>query len=288
MSYLKIALLPLLFLLPIFLQHVELSAIHKTTTKGWSYDLYDVPSYDYGNYGIHKNPLFIAAEIVHHFHNDSKKDIGVAINNANWLVKNSVSSGNYSTLPYDFLIPQYDVKPPWLSAMAQARAADALTKAHQLTDNQTYLDTAQKLMHALYIDANNGGVTYKLGNDSGWWYEEYAEKDGPQPRVLNGMMATLRDLNRYYEYTHDPEAKFLFDKGIMALKENIHLYDINREPYQGYSFYDVLGKPAGENYHKYHVALLSRLLNVTHDDTLEKYFEKWGSYTGPFPKPTLP
>jgi hypothetical protein len=59
------------------------------------------------------------------------------------------------------------------------------------------------------------------------------------------MMAILRDLNRYYEYTHEPLAKFLFDKGILSLKENIHLYDINREPYQGYSFYDVLGKPAG-------------------------------------------
>jgi hypothetical protein len=259
---------------------------HQKGNDRWSYDRNGIPFYDYGKYGTQINPLFVSIEVIYHSKHNDPQDYRIAINNAEWLVNNSLSVGNYSLLLYNFPAPAYQIHPPWVSAMTQARAAVAMINAHKITHDDKYLDFARRFLNALDIDTEKGGVAHK-SDSNGWWYEEYASKNGPQPRVLNGMMAVLSDLNKYYRYTNDTFVMMLIEKGMISLSNNLYKYDVNRDGLQGYSFYDALGKLPGESYHKYHVALLSNLLNMTGGEGLQKYYDKWKAYEGPFPKRLL-
>jgi hypothetical protein len=161
---------------------------------------------------------------------------------------------------------------------------DVRSKHTGWAHNDKYMELAKEILNSFYIDTKDGGFTYKSDKD-GWWYEEYASRmSDTQSYFLNGFLSTLIHLNQYHEYTKYPSGKFLFDKGVEALRNDSHMYDVNKSEYQGYSLYDRLGKLQGESYHKYQVALLSTLLKVTYDAELKKYHDKWESYNGPFPK----
>lgn len=301
----------------------------------FSYNNESIPLYNYSGFGPQINPLLVAVEVIQHARDSTPTDLEIVLNNADWLIENSVPVGNssgsynFSLLFYNFPAPAYNVAPPWTSAMAQARAISAMVDASNVTNEVKYLEAAKRFLNSLFVDVRDGGVTYKSGNGGGWWYEEYVLPTGNESkletRVLNGMMTTLIDLYKYYNATGDENGKYLFDKGVVALKNRIGEYDINipnilkhyeinsnveakallekeglvtldNNNYQyrvnasdieGYSFYDTLGRLAGENYHKYHIELLSNLLNITNDEILWKYYDKWKSYSGPFAKVRL-
>jgi hypothetical protein len=113
-----------------------------------------------------------------------------------------------------------------------------LIKAHEITGDAKCIDTAHILWNSFFVEVKDGGVTYKT--PTGWWYEEYADIGGKESRVLNGMMYTLLGIHEYYQYNRDNNVKHLFDQGIVALKNNLSLYDHN-----GYSYYDILAIQLG-------------------------------------------
>lgn len=173
-------------------------------------------------------------------------------------------------LPYNFIWPNYNATPPWYSALAQAEAIVVLAKAHNLTNLQVYKETADGILNSFFVDVKDGGVTHKT-NGSGWWYELYADKGSKNPRVLNGMLWSLLAINEYYNLTKDPKAEYLFDQGILALRNNLHLFNDT----DGYSFYDALHTPANADYQKLHVSLLGELISLTDDEVLKEYFNNW-------------
>ena len=188
--------------------------------------------------------------------------------NVDWLILYSNLQGNYSIYEYEFPWPKYDLPPLWTDGMAQAQAIQALIKAHELTNDQKYLNEAKLLLNAFFVDVEDGGVTYKT-KDQGWWYEHYAHKDGKAPRVLNGHIFSLLGIYDYYEYTKDPDAKFLFEQGVIALKESLSDYD-----HDGYSTYDAIGNPS-RNYHKLHLRLLEQMYEITNEEIFIEYMKKW-------------
>jgi hypothetical protein len=118
-------------------------------------------------------------------------------------------------------------------------------------------------MNSFFAEVKDGGVTYKdlsltslhkndytnfshsrmkenaseVEGGAGWWYELFAgnNNDAVVSRVLNGHMFTLLSIYKYYNYTHDEDAKHIFDQGIIALKDNLPLYDN-----ESFSHYDIL------------------------------------------------
>lgn len=233
--------------------------------------------YVHGIYvGPQRNPVTISQEAIY-FYGLFRKTLSMnasqsLINNANWLVENTESRGNYSVLEYKFPYPPYNMTSPWRSGMAQSQAMQALVETYDVTGKKIYLDTAKMLLNSLFVEVKNGGVTYKTPND-GWWYEEYAGNAGKESRVLNGMMFSLLSIHEYYNYTHSLEAKFLFDKGVLAVDRTLPRYDNN-----GYSNYDVLGRPASIQYHHVHVDLLGRLFNITKDEIFKAFHDRWENY----------
>lgn len=128
--------------------------------------------------------------------------------------------------------------------MPQAAAILALYYAYLLSGDERYKGYIKKLLKAFWIPVEKGGLSYKV-ND-GLWFEEYTHKDAPmKPFVLNGFMHALIRLYEYYSISRDKEALELFNKGIRALKNMIHLFDTG-----SWTLYDLVGTEASWPKHK--------------------------------------
>lgn len=223
--------------------------------------------------GIQRNPLLVAETAMEYYERWGRGDESSRqffLNCSDWLLSHSTTRKNYAILEYKFRWPLlYDIKPPWRSGMAQASAARVLTRAYYLSHKKKYLDTAKKLINIFFVEVKDGGVTYKTLTE-GWWYEEFAGAEGKEPRVLNGMMATVLWLHDYHQLTHDPKAKFLFDRGVLALKINLPKYDRK----QGYSYYD-LRKNYSKKYHAAHIQLLDSLYKITDQKIFKEFRDRW-------------
>ena len=170
-------------------------------------------------------------------------------------------------------------EPPWQSGLAQGRALDVLTKAHQITGNKTYIDAAKSILNAFFVEVKDGGVTLKSPKD-GWWYEEYSKPGAIKSGVLSGMTNALLDIYNYYQYTQDPDAKFLFDQGVLALNNTLPRFE-----YVGgqYSTFDALDntKPASYRHHIAHTTHLDRLYNITGEEIFKTYHDRWTDFKLP-------
>lgn len=237
-----------------------------------------VPIVDYGRSGTRvgkqRNPVSISQQAFDYgkkYINGNESCKQLLLNCTDWLVDNAVQYDNYTIWEYNFPWKGYDMTPPWRSGMAQGQGIQALTKAYNLTGDERYLKVARTSLNSFYMEVEDGGVTYK--ENDGWWYEEYADENGSDPRVLNGMMFALLGIHEYYELTGDENAKYLFDNGIISLKAHLSNYDAG-----GWTYYDTLGNPASKKYHHIHVRQLSQLYDITNDPVFKGYSAKWKSY----------
>lgn len=197
------------------------------------------------------------------------------LNCINWLIKNRTKLNDSSFIsPNNYDWPGYKMVAPWRSAMNQGRVMQAFIRAYEKTGDTLYLCYAGQAMNTLFTEVKDGGVTYK--ESSGYWYEEYADDSVPESRVLNGMIAVLEALSEFYKVTENPNAFFLFSKGVCNLKNSLHIYDN-----EGHSNYDALGKPASSWYHKFHIAQLEFLYNQTHEPIFREYKKKWELFKEP-------
>jgi heparosan-N-sulfate-glucuronate 5-epimerase len=240
-----------------------------------------IPYVNYGTIngnviGRQRNPVTISQKAMTYYEdyirNDDDASKHYLINNADWLIDNAKNHKNFSILEYSFPWPIYNLPTSWRSGMAQGEAIHALTKAHRITNDQKYLEGAKLLLNSFFVEVASGGVTLKSSNHE-WWYEEYAHEKARVSRVLNGMMISVLDIYAHFKYTNDEDSKLLFDNGVTGLVRNLHVYNFN-----GYSYYDVLKRPAGEKYHGIHVSLAKQLFDITNQKVFKEYHEKWKSY----------
>jgi heparosan-N-sulfate-glucuronate 5-epimerase len=193
------------------------------------------------------------------------------LNCAKWIVNNTTSHDDYVVWETNFPSEHYNLTAPWRSAMAQGQCIQVLVRAYKVTGDDNYLELARKALNAFYVEVENGGVTLK--GDGGWWYEEYADEGGANPRVLNGHIFALEGIYEYYAATNDAEAKYLFDMGILALKTHLPDYDSGT-----WTYYDTLGEMATEGYHKLHITQMSHLYDLTNDSVFQQYYKRWKDY----------
>jgi hypothetical protein len=262
------------------LEKLESKIYRKISGKKPQYIKYDqsgLPTVVYeGSVGEHATVIMTAQEALNYYKNKtdsvSKSKFFVCIE---WLKANSSILNDSSIIFYvNFNWPGFQMEKPWRSAMSQGRAMQAFIKAYELTRDTLYLNLARRSMNTLYTEVKDGGVTYI--DSTGYWYEEYADDNVPQSRVLNGMIIVLQALSDFYNTTNDPGALCLFKNGVSAVKSSLHLYDSN-----GHSNYDVLGKPASPWYHNFHIELLDFLYIKTHDPIFNEYKQKWLLYKEP-------
>ncbi len=250
--------------------------------KEISLDNFGVPMNDYGYIngvyiGKQRNPVTIshqAFEYWNKFQNGDDKSKKLFLNCADWLVINAVDRENFTVWEYAFPWSSYGLNAPWISGMAQGQGIQVLARAYNLTGDMKYMNIANSSLQSFFIEVKNGGVTYKNLKTGGWWYEEYPiPNDLKEARVLNGFIFALFGIYEYYQITGDEKAKYLFDKGIIELKNHLSDYDTGE-----WTYYDNLGKHANIMYHNVHTKQMLQLYDITQDPVFMRFYQKWKNY----------
>ena len=130
--------------------------------------------------------------------------------------------------------------PPWMSAMAQGTAIQALSRASQLLGDPSYLRVARRGIRAFSTRAPLGVRT--AGRDGGNHYLLYSFSSGL--RVLNAFAQTLNGLYDYATISQQARAIRLFEKGDVSLRAELPGYDTG-----GWTLYSLSGLEATLEYH---------------------------------------
>lgn len=231
------------------------------------------------------NPLNVATSGLSYFskyeNTGDKQFKKYFINTANWLVNNAKDKegGNYSIWEYDFPWRYYGwITPPYYSSLAQATGISVLTHAYDLTNNETYLDKANRAFRAFLVEYDKGGLMTIEDDGASRFYHLLAKPGFPKIYVLNGHTGTLIYLWQYYERNHDPQIKSIFDKGINYLKQNLWKYDTG-----SWSLYDQMENLSTVAYQKMHINQLKILYDISGEPILKAYADKFKKYLSNMP-----
>jgi heparosan-N-sulfate-glucuronate 5-epimerase len=242
------------------------------------FDADDIPLLNYhGAIGIQHNPIAIAqyglANLNLHQNAGDPDRLKRALNVADWLVRNlETNEAGVRVWRHHF---DWDYRSrliaPWPSALAQGQAISMLVRAHKITGDASYLDTATLAFAAFTIPVDRGGLTF--WDDAGSpWFEEYLVS--PPTHILNGFIWAAWGVYDYWLATSDVKAKELFDAAIGTIADNLPRYDC------GYwSLYEQSGTRlpmiASPFYHRLHIVQLGALHQMTGQQVFEDYAKRW-------------
>jgi hypothetical protein len=99
-------------------------------------------------------------------------------------------------------------RPPWVSAMAQGTALEALTRAYEATGNATYLNTAAQAL-PLFSAPPPSGV--RVGTRLGARYLQYSF--APRTSIINAFLQSLIGLYDYGHVSGNTTAEALLNAG---------------------------------------------------------------------------
>jgi hypothetical protein len=140
--------------------------------------------------------------------------------------------------------------PPWTSAMSQATAIEALTRAFQAFDDRAYLDVARRAL-PIFGAAPPVGVT--VPTRRGKRYLLYSFARAPGVAVINGFLQTLIGLYDYATASGDARAAALFAAGDREARFEVPHYDTG-----AWSLY----QPGQESTLDYHVLVTGFLVEL--------------------------
>lgn len=179
--------------------------------------------------------------------------LDVAVAACDYLVEHQESAGPQvggwvHRRPYRH---SYDLRPPWLSAIAQGEGASLLVRVHSETGEERYAEAALRALDPMAVSSSAGGVRTPLG--AGFFLEEYPT--APPSMVLNGGIFALWGLHDVGLALGDARARNMFEEGAETLAANIERFDT------GYwSRYDLFPHPlvnvASSAYHQLHIVQL--------------------------------
>jgi hypothetical protein len=150
-------------------------------------------------------------------------------------------------------------RPPWISGMAQAVAAQALSRAGTLLADPTLTAASQRVYKTV--------PSLTRSASTGPWIRLYAFNDDT---VLNAQLQTILSLQDYATQTGDQAATNLASQLQTATVGLLPRFDT------GYwSLYSLGGVEAPLDYHKFVVRLLTTLSKRTKDPTLTTYAQKF-------------
>jgi hypothetical protein len=148
--------------------------------------------------------------------------------------------------------------PPWISAMTQATAMQALARGSSRLADPGLLEIARQARGA-FERSTPVGVRSPAGR-GGAWYALYSF--APHLNVLNGMLQSLIGLDAYVSYSNDTRGATLFSEGDRVARAAIGAFDTG-----AWSLYNrPSGKPGHEadlNYHRLNRDFARRLCNIT-------------------------
>ena len=166
-----------------------------------------------------------------------------------------------------------ELRPPWLSAMAQGQAASLLLRVYLETGREELADSALLAMRPFDRRVERGGVTSVIGTSL--FAEEYPTI--PASHVLNGAVFALWGVRDVAETLQDPSVRRLHDDLFDGLVSTLPRFDLGT-----WSRYDLYPKPpvniASSFYHRLHISQLEALASLYGDSIFTTAAERFASY----------
>lgn len=177
-----------------------------------------------------------------------------------WVANNINENGSIDT--FSFLNDKY----PY-SSMAQGEAISLLLRAYVNSNNTKYLVLAKKTLKFMLTDIKDGGTA--IFENEKIYLKEYCDK----PIVLNGFIFSLFGFYDYIIIDDSKELKILFQKCIDGLIDILPQCDLKY-----WSKYDTDKKVASPFYHKLHISLLSVVYEISNNEVVNNYKNKFIKY----------
>lgn len=154
------------------------------------------------------------------------------------MVEIASRRGRFTTWEYWFSFG--GGSPPWISAMAQGTAIQALARGADLLEDRSYRRVARRSLQAFRARAPRG--VRVAGRSGGNHYLIYSFSRGL--RVLNAFTQTLNGLHDYATITGHGRGMRLFELGDRSLRAELPAYDTG-----AWSLYSLGGSESTLEYH---------------------------------------
>jgi hypothetical protein len=165
----------------------------------------------------------------------------------------------FGGLAWEYYFPFGGGRPPWISGMAQAVAAQALARAGTLLGDPTLVAAGKRAYGTL------PPLTRRVATGS--WIRLYAFSD---LTVLNAQLQTISSLQDYATEAGDAGATVLANQLQSAAIGLLPRFDTG-----AWSLYALGGAEAPLEYHRYVVRLLTTLAKRSGDPTLATYAQRF-------------
>src|SRR3954463_4665771 len=159
-------------------------------------------------------------------------------------------------LAWEYEFPILGGRPPWVSALSQATAVQALTRAAAKLGRPDLLAVAGATAGA-FAFAPPAGVRVLLGHGMAW-FPLYSF--APRQRVLNAHLDAVAALFDFAQASGDPHAKAAYDAGLLAAHRRIRAFDTG-----AWSKYSNPGALADLNYHVLNTTLAGEVCKRSGD-----------------------
>jgi len=159
-------------------------------------------------------------------------------------------------LAWEYEFPIFGGRPPWISALSQATAVRALTRAAAKLGRPDLLPIAGAAAGAFAFPPP-AGVRVALGRGMAW-YVLYSFL--PRQRVLNAHLNAVAALFDFAQASGDPHTKAAYDAGLLAAHRRIRSFDTGV-----WSKYANPGALADLNYHVLNTTLAGEVCKRSGD-----------------------
>jgi len=224
-----------------------------------------------GEFAVH--PVLISlyalgnCEIYRRTKNESNRDNLIKI--ADWLTDSQKANGGWQN---PFAMKKFDFEVGSLSAITQGKGISVLVRAHLVSKESKYVDSAIKALEPFFVDICDNGVRRQRGDLV--FYEEYPAKKSYQ--VLNGFIYALWGCLDLVRLNDNQQAKELWQDGLESLAELLPRFDNGY--WSLYHIGDGIRNPATIPYHKMHIEQLRVMYEITGNSLFGEYSEKWQKY----------
>jgi heparosan-N-sulfate-glucuronate 5-epimerase len=189
---------------------------------------------------------------------------------ADWLIRYGERDERGVGWGHDLAVPKYGISPGWRSGMTQGEAISVLLRAHAVTGEDRYRDTAAAAFAPFTADVGAGGVVRTL--DGALVIEEYPTA---QPTaVLNGWIFGLLGLHELALVDDRPIVSETLARTQAGLLTLLPRYDVGW--WSRYSLGDY-GRPdlAKPFYQRLHTVLLDAVDLIAPDPLLRATARRW-------------
>ena len=195
-----------------------------------------IPYFDYGteydNVGKRYNPGFIAAyaqALYRDYEEKNTKELKKEfLKITDWLLTNAKKrkylDKEFFVWEYDFDMPKFKAKAPWISAYTNGKILPVMGYAYKLTKKHKYKKALDLTFNSFLVPMHQGGVV-NIENENEIWLEEYAKEDIPSSKVLNGQIFAMAGLYTIYKNFHDEKVYSIFLKAYTTVLNSLEIYD---------------------------------------------------------------